>query len=128
MQALGLWVVEPRSTTANCQDPTGRTTRLFFSPDVADINRAKAICMGCPVAQACLDGALARREPCGVWGGQLFDHGRVILSKRPRGRPRRTTLLTLVPDGRGTAKAVPGDAYSDANQDGAGEPLHGWAG
>ena len=34
-------------------------------------------------------GALERREPWGVWGGELFDAGRVIPRKRPRGRPRK---------------------------------------
>jgi WhiB family transcriptional regulator, redox-sensing transcriptional regulator len=32
---------------------------------------------------------LARREPWGVWGGELFLQGRVIPRKRPRGRPRK---------------------------------------
>ena len=37
---------------------------------------------------ACLEGALSRSEPCGVWGGQLFDDGRVVAQKRGVGRPR----------------------------------------
>ena len=35
----------------------------------------------------CLDGALTRREPWGVWGGELFVHGKVVAQKRKRGRP-----------------------------------------
>ena len=35
----------------------------------------------------CLDSALARREPWGVWGGELFVHGKVVAQKRKRGRP-----------------------------------------
>lgn len=36
-----------------------------------DVQAAKQICRGCPlqVREACLAGALARREPWGVWGG-----------------------------------------------------------
>ena len=37
----------------------------------------------------CLSGALERREPWGVWGGELFLQGVVIPRKRPRGRPRK---------------------------------------
>ncbi len=36
----------------------------------------------------CLAGALERREPWGVWGGELFVSGVVVARKRPRGRPR----------------------------------------
>ena len=35
--------------------------------------RAKAICATCPVVQPCLDWAVSRREPYGVWGGQSPD-------------------------------------------------------
>lgn len=31
---------------------------------------AKKICAACPVAGECLTGAIARREPFGIWGGQ----------------------------------------------------------
>ena len=62
---------------------------LFFAESPADVERAKAICTGCPVRSACLSGALARREPWGVWGGELLVHGVVVPRKRPRGRPRK---------------------------------------
>ena len=51
--------------------------------------RAKMICAGCPVRTMCLGLALERREPWGVWGGQLFVAGVVVPRKRPRGRPRK---------------------------------------
>lgn len=35
----------------------------------------------------CLAGAVERREPYGVWGGEIFDHGTITARKRPRGRP-----------------------------------------
>ncbi len=72
---------------AACADPTGQLTALFFSDDAYDIAAAKHICAGCPVRDACLDGARARREPWGVWGGELFSDGHVIAYKRRRGRP-----------------------------------------
>jgi hypothetical protein len=34
-----------------------------------DIRAAKRVCRGCPVRTPCLEGALARQEPDGVWGG-----------------------------------------------------------
>jgi len=37
----------------------------------------------------CLSGALLRGEPCGVWGGEIFENGEIIPFKRPRGRPPR---------------------------------------
>lgn len=62
-------------------------TDLFFSDEIPAIRAAKAICATCPVAEPCLEGAIARREPWGVWGGQLFKDGKVLAVKRPRGRP-----------------------------------------
>ena len=61
---------------------------LFFSEELHDIAAAKRICVDCPVIAPCLEGAIARSEPCGVWGGQLFLGGRILLIKRRRGRPQ----------------------------------------
>jgi WhiB family redox-sensing transcriptional regulator len=72
---------------ARCRDGAGTMTALFFSEQIDDIARAKAICSKCPVIDACLESALARREPWGVWGGQLFLNGRILAQKRKRGRP-----------------------------------------
>jgi WhiB family redox-sensing transcriptional regulator len=85
---------------AACNDGTGQLTELFFSEDLYDIARAKHICSGCPVQEACLQGALERREPWGVWGGELFLNGRVLAHKRRRGRPpKRRDAEFLVIDG-----------------------------
>jgi WhiB family redox-sensing transcriptional regulator len=65
---------------------------LWFAESPADVEFAKALCQACPVRQACLTGALERREPWGVWGGQLFIAGVVVPRKRPRGRPRKTEV------------------------------------
>lgn len=62
---------------------------IFFSEELQDIAAAKRICAECPVMAECLEGAMTRREPWGVWGGQLFMNGRVLMTKRRRGRPRK---------------------------------------
>ncbi|NPC96008.1 WhiB family transcriptional regulator [Nocardioides sp. zg-DK7169] len=66
-----------------------RNPELWFAESPSDVESAKALCQECPVRMTCLDGALDRREPWGVWGGELFLHGVVIPRKRPRGRPRK---------------------------------------
>ncbi|MGH3772677.1 MAG: WhiB family transcriptional regulator [Pseudonocardiaceae bacterium] len=65
---------------------------LWFAESPAALERAKQLCAGCPIQAACLDRALARQEPWGVWGGELFEHGVVIPRKRPRGRPSKAAL------------------------------------
>ena len=72
---------------AACRDGSGTLSALFFSEEIPDIDLAKAICSTCTLIVPCLRGALARREPVGVWGGQLFADGEVIPRKRKRGRP-----------------------------------------
>ncbi|WP_199442573.1 WhiB family transcriptional regulator [Umezawaea beigongshangensis] len=62
---------------------------LWFADAPADLEQAKAFCATCPVVAECLAGALARHEPWGVWGGEIFERGAVIARKRPRGRPRK---------------------------------------
>lgn len=62
---------------------------LWFAESPADVESAKALCGPCPLREACLSGALERREPWGVWGGQLVLAGVVVPRKRPRGRPRK---------------------------------------
>jgi len=75
---------------ARCRDGVGSLTGVFFSEELQDIARAKTICSECPVMLTCLEGAIARREPWGVWGGQLFLNGKILATKRRRGRPPKT--------------------------------------
>jgi len=78
---------EPWRAEARCVTTIGVAADLFFSDELADIALAKTICAGCPSLAPCLQGALERHEPCGVWGGQLFSDGRIVMLKRRRGRP-----------------------------------------
>jgi WhiB family redox-sensing transcriptional regulator len=66
---------------------------LWFADAPAELEQAKALCASCPVLAECLTAALARREPWGVWGGEIFERGAVIPRKRPRGRPRKNDRL-----------------------------------
>ncbi len=67
---------------------------LWFAERSADVERAKELCHQCPVRKACLVGALERREPWGVWGGEVFVDGAVVARKRGRGRPRKDEAAT----------------------------------
>ena len=60
---------------------------LWFAELPAHVEQAKALCRDCPVRTACLAGARERREPWGVWGGELFANGKILANKRRRGRP-----------------------------------------
>lgn len=73
----------PRGLPCHVHDPD-----LWFAESPADLDRAKALCTDCPVRRECLAGALRRSEVCGVWGGEIVQHGRVVPFKRGRGRPR----------------------------------------
>ncbi|GAB2911228.1 MULTISPECIES: WhiB family transcriptional regulator [unclassified Streptomyces] len=65
---------------------------VFFAESPADVEYAKSLCRTCPLVEACLAGAKDRREPWGVWGGELFVQGVVVARKRPRGRPRKNPV------------------------------------
>jgi WhiB family transcriptional regulator, redox-sensing transcriptional regulator len=62
---------------------------LWFAETPAELERAKSLCERCPARRACLLGAIQRREPWGVWGGEIFERGAIVARKRPRGRPRK---------------------------------------
>lgn len=64
----------------------------FFAETPEGVEAAKALCVDCPIQAECLAGALERREPWGVWGGQLVVQGVVVPRKRPRGRPRKEPI------------------------------------
>jgi WhiB family transcriptional regulator, redox-sensing transcriptional regulator len=72
--------------------PCRQDPELFFAESPRDIEQAKTLCQGCGARMACLTGALGRREPWGIWGGELLIHGVIVPRKRPRGRPRKTDV------------------------------------
>lgn len=86
----------PIVTRARCFDAQGTNTELFFSERPSDILSAKAICVGCELRERCLAGALRRCEPVGVWGGECFHNGRVVETRKGRGRPRKNRAPTSV--------------------------------
>ncbi len=49
-------------------------------------NRAKAVCLGCPVRAECLADALDNRVEFGVWGGMTERERRALLRRRPEVR------------------------------------------
>ena len=65
---------------ASCRDtdPDG----LFVRG--AEQNRAKIVCMGCPVRTECLAEALDNRIDFGVWGGMTERERRALLRRRPQ--------------------------------------------
>ena len=76
--------VSINATPCRVNDP-----ELWFAESPDGVEQAKSLCQGCPVRARCLDSALERQEPWGVWGGELLLQGTVIPRKRPRGRPRK---------------------------------------
>jgi WhiB family transcriptional regulator, redox-sensing transcriptional regulator len=95
-----------RAPVARCADGNGTLNGLFFSDHVVDIARAKAMCALCPLKFECLEGALEREEPWGVWGGELLSGGRIVTSKRPCGRPPKHPRPEVVYDEMGPVSVV----------------------
>jgi WhiB family transcriptional regulator, redox-sensing transcriptional regulator len=92
--------VQWHDATAGGRDDTGLSLdlpctedpELFFAESPQDLEQAKAMCRGCRARLACLGGALERKEPWGVWGGELLMSGVIVPGKRPRGRPRKDVV------------------------------------
>ncbi len=79
----------PITPPAACTQIIGNSAarvRVFFSHDRKVSDQAKAICAECPRRESCLEGALERREPWGVWGGELFRNGHVVTNRKRRPR------------------------------------------
>jgi len=66
---------------------------LWFADTPTQLELAKTFCRECPARLACLAGAIERREPWGVWGGEIFERGAIVARKRPRGRPRKEDVV-----------------------------------
>lgn len=92
LDALSDQVDDPTTSRGTASDDIpcrANDAELWFAESPDDVEFAKSLCRTCPVREACLAGALERREPWGVWGGELFVSGVVVPRKRPRGRPRK---------------------------------------
>jgi WhiB family redox-sensing transcriptional regulator len=61
---------------ANCREVE---TSMMFPHDSKGVDRAKGVCVGCPVQGECREAALAFNQDYGVWGG---------MSERERRRAR----------------------------------------
>jgi len=85
------------ATKTAAELPCRAAPQLFFAEDPQDVLRAKELCHRCPVRLSCLAEALGRREPCGVWGGELLERGAIIAGKRARGRPRKAGSMLRNP-------------------------------
>ncbi|HVF03702.1 MAG TPA: WhiB family transcriptional regulator [Frankiaceae bacterium] len=82
------------STRASCR--TSNPDELFVQG--AAQNRAKQVCLGCPVRTECLADALDNRVEFGVWGGMTERERRALLKRRPDVKSWNTLLLTARSD------------------------------
>lgn len=71
---------------AECGDSYG-PDMFPHESDSVGIALAKEQCVGCPVRTQCLDEAITRGEPFGIWGGLTTDERRGF-KRRRGGRPR----------------------------------------
>jgi WhiB family redox-sensing transcriptional regulator len=76
--ATAVWVADWAALGA-CRN--GDPDTLFVQG--AEQNRAKAVCMGCPVRTECLADALDNGVEFGVWGGMTERERRALLKRRP---------------------------------------------
>ncbi|HLR57528.1 MAG TPA: WhiB family transcriptional regulator [Beutenbergiaceae bacterium] len=90
-----LIATEDLDLTLPCQNLD--TVDLWFAEHAPDLKRAQSLCGTCPLRVECLQGALEREEPWGVWGGEIFVDGKIVANKRGRGRPRKHPLPSPSP-------------------------------
>ena len=91
------WSAVKESTLRVFPSGEAKAQNEFEAELAPDVEFAKALCGTCPARVECLSGALHRREPWGVWGGEQLEMGRVVAVRRPRGRPavKRTTVTPI---------------------------------
>lgn len=71
---VGDWALD-----AACRDAS---VELFFSGTDEDVAKAKALCLGCPVAMQCVQFAISHDEWHGVWGGTDESERRSMIRSR----------------------------------------------
>jgi WhiB family redox-sensing transcriptional regulator len=84
-----MWDVDWTSR-ARCR--SGEPDDLFVQG--AAQNRAKTVCLGCPVRTECLADALDNCVEFGVWGGMTERERRALLRRRPNVTSWRALLET----------------------------------
>jgi WhiB family redox-sensing transcriptional regulator len=102
-------------TLAACQsaDPD-----LFFpisaaGPARVQVERAKAVCTGCPVRGDCLRYALAAGPLQGVWGGLTEEERRLLRQREAKARMRRDVRARVRASRRSGPPSRPPWAASD---------------
>lgn len=100
--------LHPEAESPPC---VGGQADKFFSDVPHEMEYAKKLCISCRQQIPCLTGALDRREPWGVWGGEILQAGVVIAHKRGPGRPRKRrpseTQPSVTAAGAGDSAAAP---------------------
>ncbi len=89
---------QPRLPPPRTADPD----ELFVTG--AAQNRAKAVCMGCPVRTECLADALDNRVEFGVWGGMTERERRALLRRRADVASWRSLLMQARAEHTGSAR------------------------
>jgi WhiB family redox-sensing transcriptional regulator len=63
---------------------TGHQHTLFFpsgDAETRNVERARAICMACPVTEPCLEFALETNQRAGIWGGTSEEERKALRRK-----------------------------------------------
>jgi len=68
--------------TIYAEMPCREDPELFFAESPEHVEPAKSLCRGFKARAICLAGAIARAEPSGVWGGELFLRGQPVPRRR----------------------------------------------
>lgn len=81
-----------RSISQQAAEPDKACTEIdpniMFPDNEFDVMEAKDVCLGCGFRDACLEGAMARREEFGIWGGTTPNE-RAALRRRQSRRSLR---------------------------------------
>jgi WhiB family redox-sensing transcriptional regulator len=99
-----MMVPGPQDWTAASACKNADPDELFVTG--AAQNRAKAVCLGCPVRTECLSDALDNRVEFGVWGGMTERERRALLRRRPDVISWRRLLDSARAEHAATARAV----------------------
>lgn len=86
-----------------CDDWTTKAKCRTVNADVLFVqgaaqNRAKQMCLGCPVRTECLADALDHRVEFGVWGGMTERERRSLLRRRPEVHSWQRLLRSAMAD------------------------------